>query len=174
MQKNVLNQVKTETGYDILYPLTPYQIHRAKTVEGDGSNYAITIDLPAESIIVPIVVSFTPNIANQANCTLSVNGLASKTLYINNGALTANVLSTTDIYLVQYNVDGNATIIGSSNFATTSGLSEVAFSGSFNDLRDKPTITTQEVVKNFWSGTQAEYDAITPKDANTLYLITEE
>ena len=45
----------------------------------------------------------------------------------------------------------------------------------------KPTYTASEVgampvstvVTAFWSGTQAEYDAITTKNATTLYLITE-
>lgn len=105
-QKNILNQVKTATGYDTLYPLTPYQIHQAKTVTGNGSNYAITIDLPAGNITVPIIISFTPNVANLANCTISVNGLASKPLYINNTPSLANALSTTDICLVQYDVNG--------------------------------------------------------------------
>lgn len=105
-QKNILNQVKTATGYDTLYPLTPYQIHQAKSVTGDGSNYAITIDLPAENITVPIIISFAPNVANLANCTISVNGLASKPLYINNAPSFANALSTTDICLVQYDVNG--------------------------------------------------------------------
>lgn len=42
------------------------------------------------------------------------------------------------------------------------------FSGSYNDLTDKPTIPT------IWHGTKAQYDAIQNKDANTIYLIYEE
>ena len=45
------------------------------------------------------------------------------------------------------------------NFAT------VANTGDYDDLTDKPTILTQ------WFGTQAEYDAITVKDPNTVYNI---
>lgn len=104
-QKNILNQVKTADGYDTLYPLTPYQIHQAKIVTGNGSNYAITIDLPAENITVPIIVSFTPNVPNTESCTISVNGLASKPLYVNNTPSLANALSTSDICLVQYDVN---------------------------------------------------------------------
>lgn len=37
---------------------------------------------------------------------------------------------------------------------------------SYNDLTDKPTIPV------IWSGTQAQYDAITTPDANTIYIIT--
>ena len=44
-------------------------------------------------------------------------------------------------------------------------LATVATSGSYNDLSDKPTILTQ------WFGTQAEYDAITVKDPDTIYNI---
>lgn len=59
------------------------------------------------------------------------------------------------------------------------------FSGSYNDLTDKPQIPTPEQIQSwdnkvdkselnnhkFWSGTQAEYDAIPNKDANTIYFI---
>ena len=66
------------------------------------------------------------------------------------------------------------------------GLSKVATSGSYNDLTNKPTIPTipnslpanggnADTVNNFrlWKGTQAQYDAITTKDSNTIYMITE-
>lgn len=53
-------------------------------------------------------------------------------------------------------------------------LKTVAFSGSFTDLSNKPTITSQTTVTNFWNGTQAQYNAIETKDANTLYLIDKE
>lgn len=42
------------------------------------------------------------------------------------------------------------------------------FSGSYNDLTDKPSIPS------VWQGTKAQYDAITTKDNNTIYLIYEE
>lgn len=45
---------------------------------------------------------------------------------------------------------------------------------SFEEITGKPTIATQNVVNNFWSGKQAAYDAITSKDSTTLYLIEEE
>lgn len=44
-------------------------------------------------------------------------------------------------------------------------LADVATSGDYDDLENKPTILTQ------WFGTQAEYDAITTKDPNTIYNI---
>lgn len=37
-----------------------------------------------------------------------------------------------------------------------------------------PTIATQQIVTNFWTGTQAEYDALGTYNATTLYLINEE
>lgn len=37
-----------------------------------------------------------------------------------------------------------------------------------------PIIATQQVVTNFWSGTQAEYDALGSYDTTTFYMITEE
>lgn len=51
-------------------------------------------------------------------------------------------------------------------------LALVATSGDFNDLNNKPSITTQNTITNFWIGTQEEYAAITTKDATTLYMIT--
>ena len=62
------------------------------------------------------------------------------------------------------------------------GLATVATSGSYNDLSNKPTIPSSlpanggnaDTVNNFhlWKGTQAQYDAITTKDSNTIYMIT--
>lgn len=59
------------------------------------------------------------------------------------------------------------------------GLATVATSGSYNDLSDKPSIYTPTVnaasgTKTIWTGTQTEYEAVTSKDADTLYFITEE
>lgn len=39
------------------------------------------------------------------------------------------------------------------------------FSGSYTDLTNKPTIPV------IWSGTQADFDLISPKDPNTIYLV---
>ena len=66
------------------------------------------------------------------------------------------------------------------------GLAKVATSGSYNDLSNKPTIPTipSSLPANggnaatvggytIWTGTQAQYNAISSKDANTIYLIKE-
>lgn len=56
------------------------------------------------------------------------------------------------------------------------------FSGNYNDLTNKPTIpnytagsgitiTNNVISAKIWSGTKAQYDAITTKDADTIYLI---
>ena len=130
-QKNILNQVKTATGYDDLYPLTPYQVYQAKTVTGNGSNYAITIDLPAENITVPIIISFTPNVANAANCTISVNGLASKPLYINNALAIVGTIGTNDTCLVKYdiNTDSSTILACSGKLFTSTEIESVIPSG---------------------------------------------
>lgn len=59
-----------------------------------------------------------------------------------------------------------------SEYATKSSLASVATSGNFNELNNKPAITTQNTITNFWVGTQADYNAITTKEVTTLYLIT--
>ena len=56
------------------------------------------------------------------------------------------------------------------------------FSGSYNDLTDKPTIpnytagsgitiSNNVISAKIWSGTQAQYDALAVKDNDTIYLI---
>lgn len=56
------------------------------------------------------------------------------------------------------------------------------FSGDYNDLTNKPTIpnytsgsgitiSNNVISAKIWSGTRAQYDAITTKDADTIYLI---
>ena len=58
------------------------------------------------------------------------------------------------------------------------------FSGSYNDLTDKPTIptytagdgitiTNNVISAKVWSGTKAQYEALTNKDADCIYLIYE-
>lgn len=60
------------------------------------------------------------------------------------------------------------------------------FSGSYNDLTNKPTIPNYSAgdgiditnnvistVTKFWCGTQQQYDAISVKDPNTVYMIHE-
>ena len=53
-------------------------------------------------------------------------------------------------------------------------LADVATSGSYNDLTDKPTIPSLNGYVKFWTGTQAQYEALAPNyDSDTLYLIPE-
>ena len=88
------------------------------------------------------------------------------------------------------------------DYVKSADLSTVATSGSYNDLSNKPTIPSKtsqltndsgyitsssiptslpanggnaDTVDGYsiWSGTQAQFDAITSKDANTIYLIKE-
>ena len=58
------------------------------------------------------------------------------------------------------------------------------FSGSYNDLTNKPTIptytagngitiTNNVISAKVWSGTKAQYEALTNKDADCIYLIYE-
>ena len=59
-------------------------------------------------------------------------------------------------------------------------LKAVAFSGSYADLSDTPESLpanggNADTVGGFriWAGTQAQFNAIASKDANTLYIIKE-
>lgn len=44
----------------------------------------------------------------------------------------------------------------------------------WEEIGDKPTITTQSTITNFWYGTEAQYNALSSKSSTTLYLIQEE
>lgn len=45
--------------------------------------------------------------------------------------------------------------------------------GSGDITTPSPTVNAASGTKTIWTGTQAEYEAVSPKDANTLYFITE-
>ena len=78
-------------------------------------------------------------------------------------------------------VDLGTVVTDVSGKANTADLATVATSGSYTDLDDKPTIPTvpSNIVTGtsssytIWVGTQAQYEAISTKDATTIYLITE-
>lgn len=44
----------------------------------------------------------------------------------------------------------------------------------WSEIGSKPTFVTQQVVGNFWIGSQADYDLIETKNATTMYMIYEE
>lgn len=69
------------------------------------------------------------------------------------------------------------------NKVNTTDLSSVATSGDYDDLLNKPSIPSKTSdltndsgfigsasVTSIWTGTQAQYEALTP-DTNTLYFI---
>ena len=116
-QKKVINKVKNGDGYDTLFPQILNQVHYAKTVSGSSTAYTITIDMPAEEITAPIIVCFTPNVTNGANATININGLGAKALYLNNGAISASQITTSDKCLVYYDkTASSATLLSVSSF----------------------------------------------------------
>lgn len=52
-----------------------------------------------------------------------------------------------------------------------SGIPQAKIQGLEAALASK--VTTSGTVTQLWSGTQAQYDAISPKNSTTLYIITE-
>ena len=54
-------------------------------------------------------------------------------------------------------------------YALVSSLHAVATGGAYSSLSGKPTLGSI-AAKDFWTGTQAAYDALTP-DSDTLYFI---
>ena len=99
-RKNILTKVKTSNGYDTLYSLTPYQVISATNVQGNGSNYAITVPLPTSEMIVPILIRFVANANAQSNCTVTINGGTATALLGN----VAGIVRTNDNCLICYDL----------------------------------------------------------------------
>lgn len=99
-RKNILTKVKTANGYDTLYSLTPYQVITATNVQGDGSNYAITVPLPNSEMIVPVLIRFKANTNAQENCTVSING-GTATTFMGN---VYNMVSADDDCLIYFDL----------------------------------------------------------------------
>ena len=97
-QKNVLNKVKTSSGYDTLYPLTPYQIYTATAVTNSGSTYKITIPLPIIEMTTPVLIRFTANVNASSSPKISVNNATAVNF---NGNVVGNVKAG-DICVVVY------------------------------------------------------------------------
>ena len=85
-QKYILNKVKTSSGYDTLFPLTPYDVHFATSVSGDAQNIRVNIKMPDSEITSPILVCFVASYSSNgtSNVTFKVNNFNSKILYMNN------------------------------------------------------------------------------------------
>ena len=97
-QKNILNKVKTSSGYDVLYPLTPYQVYTATSVTNSGSTYQVTVPLPTSEMIVPIFIRFKANVGAGSGAKISVNsGVAVSML----GNVVGNVKAN-DVCIVVY------------------------------------------------------------------------
>lgn len=126
------------------------------------------------------------NITDDTNMENGVvfNKLSPFTLIIYRGNGMVGDLSS-NIYYV-FTSDGSLISAGTTDNSWAGIIATVATTGSYNDLTDKPTIPTipnslpanggnADTVNNFrlWKGTQAQYDAITTKDSNTIYMITE-
>ena len=94
--------------------------------------------------VVQTTGTSTGDVMSQSAVTASLSGKA------DSSALTAHTANTT----VHVTASEKQTWNNKSNF-----------SGSYNDLTNKPTIPT------IWTGTQAQFDAITVKNENTIYLV---
>lgn len=56
----------------------------------------------------------------------------------------------------------------------SSEITDLKIPKNLSDLNNDANFISSTIITSFWSGTQAEYDAITTKNENTLYLIDEE
>lgn len=128
-QKNILNKVKTASGYDVLYPLTPYQIYTATAVTNTGATYKVTIPLPVSEMTVPILIRFTANSDAASGVKISVNNGTAVTI---DGNVIGNVKSG-DICVVVYNkTAGTARLLNIEN-KTIINQDDVGGTTTFSD-----------------------------------------
>lgn len=132
-----------------------------KTYRWSGSSY------------VEISASLVPN-----DGTLTVEGSNGVT---GSGTFTADQSSNSTITLShsdtsnQANVDNssNANFIKSMDFDTYGHVTSVTSGDVSTEYVSGVIETNASINKQFWTGTQAEYDAIATKDPDTIYLIEE-
>ena len=62
-------------------------------------------------------------------------------------------------------------LVSGTNIKTINGQTLL---GSGDITTPTPTVNAASGTKTIWTGTSSEYEAVSPKDANTLYFITEE
>ena len=119
-----------------------------KTINGNSILGSGNLDIQGGGSSITVVQTTgtsTGDVMSQSAVTASLSGKA------DSSALTAHTANTT----VHVTASEKQTWNNKSNF-----------SGSYNDLTNKPTIPT------IWTGTQAQFDAITVKDPNTIYLVS--
>lgn len=110
-QKNILNKVKTASGYDTLYPLTPYQIYTATAVTNSSATYKVTIPLPVSEMTAPIIIRFTANVNASGTPKISVNNATAVNI---SGNVVGNVKSG-DVCVVVYNHGSSCKLLNIEN-----------------------------------------------------------
>lgn len=96
-----------------------------------------------------------------------------------------NKANKTDISTLQSSIDGKASTSHTHSISDISNLqytlNNKASSSELSSLKSKVDNLSTDKISNkngngslsFWTGTQSEYDSISTKDSNTIYLITE-
>ena len=128
-QKNVLNKVKTASGYDTLYPLTPYQILNATSVSGSGSNFNVTVPLPSANMTVPVYIRFIASNNANVGCTISVNSGTAIAISGNVGGM----IKTGDRCLVYYDATNSKCYLIKIENKTNFQQNQMGGTTTFND-----------------------------------------
>ena len=144
--KNIINKVKTASGFDVLYPLTPYQIYTAtnvtSSVSGNTTTFNLTIPLPAEYMTTPILIRFTTNRVANVNNGVSVNGGTAIAISGNmNG-----VVKSGDICIVSYDLNNSKCYLINVENKTLDQLSSASSTTTFTDTQITQTYTNGQVV----------------------------
>lgn len=144
-QKNIINKVKTTSGYDTLYPLTPYQIYTASSVTNSGSTYNVTIPLPTADIILPILIRFKANVNASTNPKISVNGSIATAIM---GNVVGNVKQN-DICVVAY--DNGTSSLSSTAYCCLLNIENKVVVNQ-DDVGGTTTFSTNTITKTMNNG----------------------
>lgn len=128
----VLNKVKNTDGYDILNPMTPFDILTCSSVSFSSNIISVTTNMPSENFVsgMDFVISFIIPSSLSGATAISVNG-SSYALETATANIIAN-MATGDVVLIYIDISsGQGIIFGkTANYSLTAGSANTANSAT--------------------------------------------
>lgn len=176
------SDVTTALGYTPYNSSNPsgYQANVIETVKVNGtaltpSSKAVNVSVPTESTVSGW--GFTKNAGTvtsvnnvspvNGNVSLSIPTVNNATLTITQGGTTKGTFTANASSNVTIDLDAGSSVDVDNKSITTNSSDQIQAIGVINSQDSSTAIKT-------WTGTKAQYDAITTKDSATLYNITDD
>ena len=143
-----------ETGNIATYFTSTFQIIPGEGIVilevKDGYEAYLTVYANGQVQTIAIMQSYSGGVR-------STNGILINRAGISNDVNNPNALFATDGSTTTLKTVNGESLLGSGDITTPT-----------------PTVNAASGTKTIWTGTQSEYEGVSPKDTNTLYFITEE